>query len=108
MKQLIVLLGILVSLTGYAQENARQDTTLLLNGRKIVIKERDGKVKVKLFEESSRGDTIENDQIFEGVYMDGQSTERRISLTVPFTKKRSNSLNPQSYYFQRIQTLEDE
>lgn len=37
MKQLIVLLGILVSLTGYAQENARQDTTLLLNGRKIVI-----------------------------------------------------------------------
>lgn len=90
MKQLIVLLAMLVSLTGYAQENARQDTTLLLNGRKIVIKERDGKVKVKLFEESSRGDTIENDQIFEGVYMDGQSTERRISLAVPFTKKRSN------------------
>ena len=88
MKQLILLLMMLVTVTGYAQERAPQDTTLLLNGRKIVINEREGKIKVKLFEESSRGDTIENDQIFEGVYMDGQSTERRISLTVPFAKKR--------------------
>lgn len=74
--------------------SAPQDTTLIINGRKIVIKENEGKVRVKLYEQSSKGDTIENDQIFEGVYMDGQSTERRFSLSVPFTKKRSNHFEP--------------
>lgn len=89
MKQLILLLMLLTPIAGMAQDTASKDTTLLINSRKIVIKENDGKVKVKLYEKIAEGDTIENDQIFEGVYMNGQSTERRVSLSVPFTKKRS-------------------
>lgn len=89
MKKIILLLMALIPVAAIAQETVSQDTTLFVNGRKIVIKEQEGKVKVKLYENSSQGDTIENDQIFEGVYKDGQSTERRTVLTVPFKTKRS-------------------
>lgn len=37
-----------------------QDTTLYVNGRKIVIKEQGDKIKVKLYERASGGDTITN------------------------------------------------
>lgn len=39
---------------------------------------------------NSQGDTISNAQIFEGVYLNGQSNERRAVLDVlPFSKKRN-------------------
>ncbi|WP_455592611.1 hypothetical protein [Bacteroides sp.] len=98
MKHIILALLMLAPLTGIAQENetiVSQDTTLYVNGRKIVIKENDNKIKVKLYEQSSQGDTIENDQIFEGIYSDGQTTERRTVFNVPFMKKKTyNKFNP--------------
>ncbi|WP_321332441.1 outer membrane beta-barrel protein [uncultured Bacteroides sp.] len=88
MKRIIFMLLILAPIAGMAQETNKRDTTLFVNGRKLTIKEHEGKIKVKLYEETSHGDTIENDQIFEGVYLDGQSIERRMALSIPFTKKK--------------------
>ena len=75
MKHIYLLLFMLIPMAGMAQEGISQDTTLYVNGRKILIKENEGKIKVKLYEQSSHGDTIENDQIFEGIYTDGQKKE---------------------------------
>ena len=90
MKHIYLLLFMLIPMTGMAQEGISQDTTLYVNGRKILIKENEGKIKVKLYEQSSHGDTIENDQIFEGIYTDGQTTERRTAFTVPFVKRKNH------------------
>lgn len=60
MKHIYLLLFMLIPMAGMAQESVSQDTTLYVNGRKILIKEKEGKIKVKLYEQSSRGDTIEN------------------------------------------------
>ena len=78
-------------MSGMAQnESTPQDTTLYVNGRKIVIKEQGDKIKVKLYESASGGDTITNAQIFEGVYLNGQSTESRTVLSaLPFSKKNA-------------------
>lgn len=87
MKRIIAILLILAPIVGMAQESNPQDTTLYVGNRKYVIKETEDNIRVKIYEKSVKGDTIENDQIFEGVYKDGRSTERRIALTVPFMKK---------------------
>ena len=76
MKKLLLLWLMIAPMSGMAQnESTPQDTTLYVNGRKIVIKEQGDKIKVKLYESASGGDTITNAQIFEGVYLNGQSTE---------------------------------
>ena len=89
MKQLLLLLFIIAPMGIMAQnENLAQDTTLYLNGRKIVIKEHGDKIKVKLYESTSNGDTIANAKIFEGVYLNGKSMESRTVLDVlPFSKR---------------------
>jgi len=87
--KLIALLFILAPLAGIAQEVNPQDTILYVGNRKYVIKENDRKIRIKVFEEIEAGDTIKNDQIFEGVYRDGQSTEQRISVSVPFVRKKT-------------------
>lgn len=103
MKQILLLLFMLAPLAGIAQENtASQDTTLYVNGRKIVIKDRGDKIKVRLYEASSKGDTISNEQIFEGVYLNGQKSESRTILTgLPFVKnkKKSNRFEPHASGF---------
>lgn len=91
MKQLIMLLMILAPLAGTATEVNPQDTTIYIGNRKFVVKENDGKVRVKVFEELSQGDTIKNEQIFEGIYRDGQSTEQRLTVSVPFVKKKKTT-----------------
>ncbi|KAA6343478.1 hypothetical protein EZS27_008844 [termite gut metagenome] len=112
MKRIILLLFILVPVIGMAQASNSQDTTVYINStqdgdvsteasnlqdtivyvgnRKVVIKEKDGKIRVKLYEQLTDGNMVENDQIFEGVYMNGQSTEQRLFFTVPFTKKKES------------------
>lgn len=92
MKQLLLLLLIIAPMSAMAQnECTSQDTTLYLNGRKIVVKEQGDKIKVRLYEKSSGGDTIANAQIFEGVYLNGQSTESRTVLNaLPFSKRNHN------------------
>jgi septin family protein len=71
-----------------AGEIAPSDTTIYVNGKKIVIKENNDKIKIKVYEQKAQGDTIENDQIFEGIYRDGKSTEKRMSnsINIPIPK----------------------
>ena len=59
MKRILFLFLIMTSMTVVAQESIPQDTTLYLNGRKVIIKERDGKIKVKMYESKAENDTIE-------------------------------------------------
>ena len=88
MKRIFFLFLIMTSMTVVAQESIPQDTTPYLNGRKIIIKEHDGKIKVKMYEAKADNDTIENTQVFEGVYLDGRSIERTTTFSVPFVKKK--------------------
>lgn len=93
MKHLLLLLLALTPLVSMAQDTTcNEDTTLFFKGRKIVINEQNDKIKVKLYESTPQGDTINNAQIFEGVYLNGQSRERRTALDVlPFAKKRKKN-----------------
>lgn len=87
MKHISLLLFLLVSMQVFAQESIPQDTTIYLNGRKIVVREKNDKIKVKIYEATAGSDTIENAQIFEGVYLDGRSIEQTTIVSVPFVKK---------------------
>lgn len=71
-----------------ATETIPSDTTIYVNGKKVVIKENNEKIKIKVYEQTTKGDTIENEQIFEGIYRDGKSTERRVSsgINIPIPK----------------------
>lgn len=90
MKRLLIIWLMLVPVIANAYESIQQDTTILVRNRKFVVKEDEGKIKVKIYEETESGDTIKNQQIFEGIYLDGQSTEQRFSISVPFSKKEKN------------------
>lgn len=89
---------LMASMTAMAQESIPQDTTLYLNGRKLIIKEHDGKIKVKMYEAKAENDTIENTQVFEGVYLDGRSIERTTIVSVPFVKKRKGNYRFDPHY----------
>ena len=92
MKHICSLLFLLMSsITVMAQESILQDTTIYLNGRKMVIKENNGKIKVKMYEAKSNNDTIENAQVFEGVYLNGRSIEQTTIVSVPFVKKKNKN-----------------
>ncbi|MCD8182352.1 MAG: hypothetical protein LUE99_03865 [Bacteroides sp.] len=60
MKHIYLLLFLLFSVSAVAQESIPQDTTIYLNGRKMIVKERNGKIKVRMYEANAANDTIEN------------------------------------------------
>lgn len=64
------------------------DTIIRMNSKSIKIRETNDRLNVKVFEVSESNDTIYSDQVFEGVYKDGKSTERRFSkgLYIPMPK----------------------
>lgn len=99
MKNLLLLLLLIAPMSHITAQHTKclQDTTLYIKGRKLVIKEQGDKIKIKLFEKAINGDSISNAQIFEGVYLNGQSTENRTILdALPFSKrnKRTNRFDP--------------
>ena len=99
MKHICSLLFLLMSsITVMAQESILQDTTIYLNGRKMVIKENNGKIKVKMYEAKSNNDTIENAQVFEGVYLNGRSIEQTTIVSVPFVKKKNKNYRFDPHY----------
>lgn len=98
MKHIFLLLLLAASTAVMAQESIPQDTTIYLNGRKMVVKENNGKIKVKLYEAKEENDTIENTQVFEGVYLDGRSIERTTNVSVPFMKKKKGYYSFEPHY----------
>lgn len=95
MKRILFLLSLVCSMTAMAQESISQDTTLYVNGRKINIKEHNGKLKVRMY---NTNDTIEDVQVFEGVYLDGRSVERSTVLSMPFMKKKKDKYHFDPHY----------
>ncbi len=91
MKRIFFLFLIMTSMTVVAQKKASRKIQLYLNGRKIIIKEHDGKIKVKCMRQKFNNDTIENNtQVFEGVYLDGRSIERTTTFPAIFVKKKKS------------------
>lgn len=88
MKRTLLVCLLFIPLISIAQESiSSQDTIIMVNGRKLVIKEQGDQFKIKVYEEIHKGDTIKNDQIFEGIYKNGKSTERRMMLSSAFTNR---------------------
>ncbi|MCI1647039.1 MAG: hypothetical protein LKI39_06420 [Bacteroides sp.] len=98
MKQMIFLLLLMASMTAMGQESIPQDTTVYFNGRKLTIHEKNGKIKVKMYEANATNDTIENPQIFEGVYLGGRSIEQTTIVSSPFIKKNPFAPNKNKRY----------
>lgn len=98
MKHMFLFFFLMTSLSVMAQESIPQDTTIYLNGRKMIIRENNGKIKVKMYEAKTENDTIENTQVFEGVYLDGRSIERTTTVSVPFVKKKKGFYSFDPHY----------
>jgi hypothetical protein len=80
----------LLPLTGMAQENHQtvSDTTIVVKGRKYVIKEADKKLNIQVYGKTQKGDSIKDDMIYEATYNDEQTTERRFQFSMPFAKQK--------------------
>lgn len=92
MNKTLLLCLLFIPIIGNAQEiTVSQDTIMMVNGRKLVIKEQGDQFKIKVYEEIHQGDTIENDQIFEGIYKNGRSTEKRVMFSTAFSNRRKRS-----------------
>ena len=64
------------------------DTVIRLENKRIVVKDNSERMKVKVYELTEEGDSIDSEMIFEGHYRDGQSYERRkhiksINIPIP-------------------------
>jgi hypothetical protein len=90
-KHLLFLAFILLPLIGQAQQENKPlptDTTIIIKGRKYIIREADKKLNIKVYGKTQRGDTIADDMIYEATYNDEQTTERRFEFSFPFQKPR--------------------
>ena len=68
--------------------NQASDTTIVVNNKQIQIDQENDRMKVRVFELTQEGDSIEKEMIFEGHYRDGNVHERKkysktISFSVP-------------------------
>lgn len=91
-KQFFILALALLPLIGAAQNDndhrsLPSDTTLIVKGRKYIIREADKKLNIKVYGKTQRGDTIADDMIYEATFNDEQTTERRFEFSMPFQKK---------------------
>ena len=98
MKRILFLLSLMFSMTAMAQESIPQDTTVYINGRKININEQNGKIKVKMFNTNALKDSVEDVQVFEGVYLDGRSIERTTIVSLPFVKRKKDNYRFDPHY----------
>lgn len=88
MKKVLLMVMALFSLTQLAAgiTSMAGDTTILLDGKRVEIKETADRLKVKVYEVTAEGDSIESEKIFEGIYKNGKSYESRRhmkSITIP-------------------------
>lgn len=72
------------------------DTIIRVANKHIQVKESDERLKVKVFEVVEEEDTVYNEQVFEGVYKNGTSRERRFhnSFTITLPKWRQRVSDP--------------
>lgn len=53
------------------------DTVIAIENKRIEVKERGDRMKVRVYEMTEEGDSIENEMVFEGHYRNGRSYENR-------------------------------
>lgn len=69
-----------------AIESLSSDTLFILDGKRIEVKDNGDRMKVKVYEQTETGDSIDSELVFEGHYRHGQNYERRKhvkSLRIP-------------------------
>lgn len=79
MKKVLLFTAALISLTQFAAATITMegDTTILFNNKRIKVSETTDRVKVKVYELTNSGDSVESEKVFEGIYKDGRSYETR-------------------------------
>lgn len=80
MKRLLLILAAclpVMSLLAADVEPMPADTVITLEKKRIEIKDNGDRMKVKVYELSEEGDSIDDEMVFEGHYRDGRSYERR-------------------------------
>ncbi len=87
-KLLFLLLTAFIMLPMYASVSS--DTIIVLDNKQIHVNEEDDRIKIRVYELTDEGESIEKDMIFEGHYRDDVVHERRnfsrtINLSVPTT-----------------------
>lgn len=88
MKKLLCIIAVCLPLGLWAAEVEpfAPDTTVFIEGKKIVVKDNDDRLKVRVYDILPDGSTEEEEMVFEGHYKDGQSYEKRKygkSITIP-------------------------
>lgn len=89
MKKIVWILAMCLPMWGLMAtgvEPMSSDTIIQIEKRRIEVKENGDRLKVKVYEMTEDGDSVNSEMIFEGHYRDGQSYERRKhvkSITIP-------------------------
>ncbi len=91
MKRLLITAFLCFPVAIWATNNIiPTDTTIIVDGRQIEIKESNDRLKVKVYEITDKEGFIEDELVFEGHYKDGKSHERRkhsINIPLPIWKR---------------------
>jgi len=93
MKRLLLLMTALLPIGLWAADVEPEvtDTTIVIDGKRIEIRESDDRMKVKVFEITGDDRETEDEMVFEGHYKDGKSYERRkrsINIPLPSWNKK--------------------
>jgi hypothetical protein len=93
MKRLLLLTATFCFPFGLWAINAEipTDTTIIVDGKRVEIKQTDDRMKVKVYEIAGDDKEIEDEMVFEGHYKDGKSYERRkrsINIPLPSWNRR--------------------
>jgi hypothetical protein len=94
MKRLLLLITafcIPLGLWAIVIEPVQTDTTIVIDGKRVEIKQTDDRMKVKVYEITGNDKETENEMVFEGHYKDGKSYERRkrsINIPLPSWNRR--------------------
>ena len=91
MKRLLLIMAFCLPLMGLpvaGVEPIPADTIITLDKKRIEVKDNGDRMKVRVYELTEEGDSIDDEMVFEGHYRDGQSYERRkhirtLSIPVP-------------------------
>lgn len=86
MKRLIAFAALWIPLAAWASgiEPAPTDTTVVVNGKRIEVKDGGDRLKVRVYELNRENEEIDDEMVFEGHYKDGKSYERRKrSINIP-------------------------
>ncbi|MEA4978491.1 MAG: hypothetical protein VB098_01160 [Petrimonas sp.] len=98
-----IIAGLMVASYLTAQTTTPMDTTFRYNNRTVAINEKNDEINVTIYRHGKQGDTIKNEKIYEGIFMDGKEIERRFEnnfeISIPgIFKPKEKYLSSQSHW----------